>query len=146
MQMIMRIIKYILTRLKMLLDRFILNSDYDTQKELNVITIQQTLTARNMPGSGSGRLVNLKKTSDEISETSFEFPVILCDYFPNIGLVGDDTIYDTGEIEFSFFLQKDVTGKYSFWARILNYSGHNVQVPDITFTARVHQFIPSTQE
>lgn len=144
--MILRIIKYILTRLKMLLNRFTFNSDYDTQKELNVVTITQVLTARTMPASGTGRLVNLEKDSDEISETSFEFPVILCDYFPTVGLVGDDTIYDTGEIEFSFFLIKAANGKYHFKARIFNYSGHSVQVPDITFTARIHQFIPSTQE
>ena len=130
----------------MLLDKFYLNTDYDTQKELNVAEASVTLTARTFPASGTGRLVTLETTSTDTSTLSFETPIVVCDYFPNIGLLGDDTIYDTGEVEFSFFIWKDTNSHYVFRARIFNYSGHSVQLPDITFTARIHQFIPSTQE
>lgn len=146
MGMTMRIIKFIRMRLKMLIDRFLLNTDYDTQKEQNVVNIELKLTARTFPASGSERLVILQTTSTDLATLSFETPMILCDYFPDVVLFGDDPIYDNGEIEFSFYLWKDENRHYKFKMRAINYSGHSVQTPDITFTAHIHQFVPSTQE
>lgn len=144
--MILRIIKYMLTRLKMLLDRFFLNTDHDTLKERSVLGLEINVPAFIIGATSPDRVKNFEVTSEESYPVSFESPAITSTFFPDAALVGDDTIYDNGEIECAFFVSKLSGNRYKFRVRMLNYSGHDIQVPDTTFTARIHMFVPSSQD
>lgn len=145
MEVIMRIIKYILTRLKMLLDRFILNTDYDTLKEQNVVDAVISSDGFVLPGTSPDRLkiIEVDVPTDDI--VSLENTIIVSTLFP-VGLAGDYSIYDDGEVEYSFYVTRPTATTYHFRARILNYSGQSKTFPAFTITARIHQFIPSTQD
>ena len=142
----MRIIKFILTRLKMLLDRFFLNTDYDTQKESEVVSNVISGNSFDIVGTSPGRLVTLEADVAASAIPAFENITVTSNLFPTTVLMSDYSRYDDGNIEYSFFVTKPTSSAYHFKVRILNYSGHTITIPDYVFTANIHRFVPSSQD
>lgn len=129
----------------MLLNRFMLTTDYDTQKEKKVVDIVASSPSITIPGTSPGRLINFEIDASTESEVTFDNIMIVSSLF-DYAFSGDYAIYDDGEIEYQFLVTKPTTTNYHFWVRVFNYSGRSVTLPAFTITARVHQFIPSTKE
>ena len=146
MQTIMRIIKSILTRLKMLVFRTVLNTDYDTQKEQAVVPIAVETDSFTLAASGTGAVKNWDVLSDVTYDTTYELISTTSTYFPDVVLSGDNPVYDDGKVNYQFFVLKEQGNKYRIRIRLVNYSRQQITMPAGVMTVKIHQFVPSSQD
>ena len=120
-------------------EKFILNGDYNTQKELDFVKIEieikdLTLSSR-----------ELKYVREEVAtnvDSSLEYISMTTTLPGNVGFNSEICAYETPNIEFAFYLSKVSGNKYRLSVRMYNLKNYTVTVPNFKVFGKVFLFAP----
>lgn len=141
--MVKSIITFIVTRLKMLLDRFIINSDYDSQKEQNVVELSLPIAEFNLAANAQ-RTFN---TTVLIAEGQFFENVFITNQviLGNYTMIGGNPVYSGSQYRVYFDAHRSDATHYVLEVGFINVSNSRITIPTNTTKARVHLLVAAKQ-
>ena len=138
-----KLIKKLIERVKMLLDRFIMSSDHDGQKEAGELDMQLTVTSFGVPAQNPFRYKDF-----EVPEGSYFTNAVLSDslipnkFFPTLGLT-----FISGNVLIRIFVFRIDKTHYRLYSVHQPKSGvSSATVPAHTIRARLKLYIASKSE
>ena len=144
LSMVKSIIIFILTRFKMLLDRFIINTDYDSQKIQKTLDLSIIVAEFNLAGN-TQREFNTTVTIDQgqyFENIFISNQEIVGDYT----LVGSSPVYNkSGSYRVLFDAYRSDATHYKLTVSFINLTGDTIVIPTNTTKARVHLLVASKQ-
>lgn len=129
----------------MILDRFILNTDYDTMKELSTYSASATIPATTLQNRGDTQTAHtditvssgayLEMESATMSVVSGNFCSASGDYTAN------------NEVSYRYNIKRQSSTKYRIEAQVMNLASDfgSRTTQKLTVTVKLHLFVPSTQ-
>lgn len=135
-----KLIKKLIERIKMLLDRFIMSSDHDGQKEAEDLDIQFTITSFNLPAQ-----TPYKYQDFTAPKGSYFANVVISD-----SVTGDRIFYGSqvqflvGNVWYNVSVYRSGESKYRIWVAHSRKSGvSTATVPTHTVRARLKFYVAS---
>lgn len=134
-------IKAIKEKLKMLLDRFIMNSDFDGQKEADSLDIQFTIPSFTLPAQ-----IPYKYSDFDAPQGSFFANCVINDtVFDGINFVGSSVGFEKDNVHYNVSVYRLNDTKYRIWVAHSRVSGSTATVPTHTVRARL-KFYTATKD
>lgn len=144
LSMVKSIIIFILTRFKMLLDRFIINTDYDSQKIQKTLDLSIIVAEFNLAGNAQ-REFNTTVTIDQGQYFENIF-ISNQEIVGNYTLVGSSPVYNkSGAYRVLFDAYRSDATHYKLTVSFINLTGDTIVIPTNTTKARVHLLVASKQ-
>lgn len=127
----------------MLLDRFIINTDYDSQKVSSVLELSLPVAEFNI-GAHSTRVFDTTVLVDE-GEYFENIFIINKELAGNYTMVGGDPIVHKSQYDVSFEVYRSDKTHYKLEVVFVNQSNATVTIPTNTTKAKVHLLVAAKQ-
>lgn len=129
-------------------DRFILNGNYNTQKQTKIVTCQIDIPQSILPpGQGLGNRLYFEKTIPaENTSDSMQYLSITSTLAGGIGMNSPISAYEDAVFgaEFGMFFYRDSATSYKLVVVIYNYDAVQKTVQPFSVTAKLFLFAPPT--
>lgn len=141
--MVKSIITFILTRFKMLLDRFIINTDYDSQKVSSVLELSLPIAEFNI-GAHNTRAFNTTVLVDEGEYFENVF-IINKELVGNYTMIGGNPTVHKSQYDVYFDVYRSDKTHYILAVVFVNQSNNTITIPTSTTKAKVHLLVAAKQ-
>lgn len=134
-----KLIKKLIERIKMLLDRFMMSSDHDGQKEAESLDIQFTITSFNLPAQ-----TPYKYQDFTAPKGSFFANCVITDTVAGDNVfVGDHVMAKVGNVMYNISVYRSGEDKYRIWVAHSLSGASSATVPTHTVRARLKFYVAS---